>query len=60
MAHYINERDFYKEVSRIKQIRSEPDYVPEFPPSRLIDDSPEGVVRAAYKLDILKKEDKNV
>lgn len=39
-----------REVSEIERIRAEPDYVPEFPPSRLIDDSPRGSVIAMHTL----------
>lgn len=41
-------------LSQIRRIRSSPDYVPEFPPSSLIDDSPEGCVNAARDLGFFK------
>lgn len=51
MMRTVNQQEFDGLVERVRAIRSSPDYVPEFPPSRLIDDTPEGVVRACYRVE---------
>ena len=47
----VSQEEFDRTVEHIKAIRRSPGYASEFPPSSLIDDTPEGIVGACYKVD---------
>ena len=52
------EAEIAKWTEMLNRVRSAPDYVPEFPPSRLIDDSVEGCVNAYVSLRENDKKDR--
>ena len=50
----VSQEEFDRLVERERIFRSAPGFVAEFPPSSLIDDSPEGIVRAFYRVELAK------